>query len=269
MAGWIKISREIVNDPMYFAEPFTRIQAWIDLILLAYFEDSYIYIRGNKIPVKRGQVSKSKDFLAMRWKWNKRKVFKFLKDLESEEQITLQNSKLIGLISIVNYDKYQNITLQTTPQSAPQTTLQSTPQSAPPIKNIKKEKNIKKDFGFENRDYIEYNLDDCYNVLSGNSMWRETVVMNTRQSGYRDFDFNKFDEYLKGFFRKLANEGELEKSPKDAMTHFARWLNKELENGSNKTSYQNKQDANDYAMQRVGSYIADAWNSNGEISKGN
>ena len=266
-----------MNDPMYFAEPFTRIQAWIDLILLAYFEDSYIYIRGNKITVKRGQVSKSKDYLAKRWKWSKGKVYRFLNDLESENKIVLQNSSLIGLISIINYDKYQRNGPQTepqiTPQIVPQMELQTEPQTVPPIKNIKKEKNIKKlikkDSERENRDFLEVNLNDCFNILSGNSTWRETVVMNTRQSGYHDFDFNKFDEYLKGFFRKLANEGELEKSPKDAMAHFARWLNKELENGSNRETYTSKQEANDYVAQKVGAYIARAYGlSNGEYSDG-
>ena len=37
-----------------------------------------------------------------------------------------------------------------------------------------------------------------------------------------------FDQYLKSFSQKLANEGETRKVPKDAMSHFSRWLDIKL-----------------------------------------
>lgn len=60
--------------------------------------------------------------------------------------------------------------------------------------------------------------------------WSEIVTMNTRNSGYKDFTMDMFKTYLKRFFEKLQNEGEKVKSPKDAKSHFARWLKIELEN---------------------------------------
>lgn len=77
-------------------------------------------------------------------------------------------------------------------------------------------------------DVLDKPVLDCYNELVSNRMWAETVTMNTRMAGNIDFTLNTFYEYLKKFFAKLQNEGETMKSIKDAMSHFARWLDIEL-----------------------------------------
>ena len=92
---------------MYFSEPFTRMQAWIDLLLVANYRDSVIYVRGNKVDVKRGQIAKSQDFFATRWKWSRGKVIRFLDELQKCGQIVQQKSNVITLISVVNYEYYQ------------------------------------------------------------------------------------------------------------------------------------------------------------------
>jgi len=76
-------------------------------------------------------------------------------------------------------------------------------------------------------------LKECYEELSANNSWIETVVMNKRSAGHPDFTLQYFQEYLKKFFEKLQNEGEIRKSPKDSMAHFVRWLDIEL--GKSKT----------------------------------
>ncbi|MGR4839091.1 MULTISPECIES: DUF6291 domain-containing protein [unclassified Bacteroides] len=75
---------------------------------------------------------------------------------------------------------------------------------------------------------FEKPLMDCYEELSSNQIWAETVTMNKRSSGHAEFSLESFHSYLKSFFEKLQNEGEAVKSPKDAMSHFARWLDIEL-----------------------------------------
>lgn len=76
-------------------------------------------------------------------------------------------------------------------------------------------------------------LKECYEELSANSSWIGTVVINKRSAGHQDFTLEHFQEYLKKFFEKLQNEGEVRKSPKDGMAHFVRWLDIEL--GKSKT----------------------------------
>lgn len=107
MDGWIKLYRKITENPLYFSEAFTRLQAWIDLLIIANHDESYIYVRGNKVEIKRGQVGKAQDTLADRWKWSRGKVDRFLKELEKSGQIVRQKNRVMSLISIVNYEVYQ------------------------------------------------------------------------------------------------------------------------------------------------------------------
>ena len=101
-------------------------------------------------------------------------------------------------------------------------------------------------------EFAEKTLGECYTELSSNASWCEILTMNTRNAGFIEFTPAIFQQYLQAFFKKLQNEGETRKSPKDAMSHFARWLKIELEkqrnNGSNRNAYTSKQEANAYAL---------------------
>ena len=109
--GWIKLHRIIMDHPDWLSEPFTKAQAWVDLLLLANHKVGHIWKRGILIEVQRGQVGYSEETLAARWKWSREKVRRFLGVLGRDERISRkpvqQNPKLSCLISIVNYDAYQ------------------------------------------------------------------------------------------------------------------------------------------------------------------
>lgn len=107
MEGWVKLHRRIVESPDYFAEPFTRTQAWIDLILLANFDDSYIRVKGVRVKVHRGEIITSSVALAKRWMWSRGKVLRFLDELETVQQIVQVRTAVYTSISIINYDRYQ------------------------------------------------------------------------------------------------------------------------------------------------------------------
>jgi hypothetical protein len=107
MEGWVKIHRRLSENPLWTCEPFSRGQAWVDLILIANHADSFFYKRGVMLEVKRGQVGVSEVGLSDRWKWSRTKIRKFLNDLEKEQQIIQQKSNVTQLITIVNYDSYQ------------------------------------------------------------------------------------------------------------------------------------------------------------------
>ncbi len=107
MEGWIKIYRKLADSQLWLSEPFTRGQAWADLIILANHEDNYFRVRGIKVDVKRGQVGYTSASLASRWRWSKGKVLRFLNELENEMQIETQKNNATTLISILNYYEYQ------------------------------------------------------------------------------------------------------------------------------------------------------------------
>lgn len=118
--GYIKLYRSSLNDPLYLKEPFTKWQAWCDLILLAYFAPTEFFVRGIKVKAKRGCVYKGVLELADRWKWSRGKVERFISYLEADKRVSVQKNNVISCISILNYDKYQQN--ETTNESANDTT---------------------------------------------------------------------------------------------------------------------------------------------------
>lgn len=109
MEGWICIHRQIMEHPDYFAEPFTRMGAWIDMLLLANYKCNSITVRHQVVPLQRGQIRMSEDALAARWQWSRGKVRRFLKKLEENGQIVQQKNNVIGCITIINYEMYQSV----------------------------------------------------------------------------------------------------------------------------------------------------------------
>lgn len=105
--GYIKLYRSSMDDPLYLGEPFTKWQAWCDLILLAYFAPGEFFVRGVKVKAKRGCVYKAALELAERWRWSRGKVERFLKYLENDKRIEIKKSKVISSIAILNYDRFQ------------------------------------------------------------------------------------------------------------------------------------------------------------------
>lgn len=107
MDGWIKLHRQILEHSLWTQEPFTRGQAWVDLVLIANHKDGIINVRDHVIQIKRGQVGWSENRLAQKWKWSRTKTRNFLKYLETGQQILVDKSKSTSVITILNYDKYQ------------------------------------------------------------------------------------------------------------------------------------------------------------------
>ena len=82
MEGFIALHRKITKNEFYFSERFTKMQAWIDLLILANHQPNTLYLRGLEVHIDRGQLCYSQVSLAERWKWNKRTVNSFISTLQ-------------------------------------------------------------------------------------------------------------------------------------------------------------------------------------------
>lgn len=130
--GWIKLHRSVMEGPDWLAEPFTRAQAWIDLLLLANHSTGSVRRRGILVAVERGSVGYSEEALAARWRWSKGKVRRFLSELTKLSQISRRisektvpkNTSVSSLIYIVNYDKYQGDGTEAGTENGPKTVLE-------------------------------------------------------------------------------------------------------------------------------------------------
>ena len=139
ISGWVKIHRQIMENPMWESEPFTRSQAWIDMVMLANHSPGHIRVRGNIVNLSRGQLGWSRPALALRWEWSRGKVARFMQTLENEQQIVQQKSFITSVITITNYEHYQgNGTADSTADSTADG--QQTVQQTDPNKKDKKDK---------------------------------------------------------------------------------------------------------------------------------
>lgn len=107
--GYIAIFRDIFDHWIWKEKPFSKGQAWIDLLLLAQYNDSEKHpYKDRVITYKRGNVYKSKAFLAERWGWNKKTVKRFIEQLKNDGMLQERWSTQGTTLTIINYGFYQN-----------------------------------------------------------------------------------------------------------------------------------------------------------------
>ena len=126
--SYIKLDRGLKKNALWLEKPFSKGQAWVDLLLLAQGVDVDKHYRGKIQHQEQGTVYTSILYLTGRWGWSRNKVYRFLKTLEQAEMISLdcqkpsatiggtikrtQNGTSCGttngtIISIVNWEVYQ------------------------------------------------------------------------------------------------------------------------------------------------------------------
>lgn len=107
--GWIKTYRKILDCWLWTSkEPYDRRSAWMYLLLTANHSDKKIMFNGEFITVKRGQILTSIRTLAEKWKWSYDKTLRFLRTIESDGMIEKESDNFRTLITIVNYEVFQD-----------------------------------------------------------------------------------------------------------------------------------------------------------------
>lgn len=117
--AFIKLDRELFDSPLWLSEPFTKAQAWVDLIAMANYADKTKYYKGDFQKIKRGQIVTSQRTLAERWKWSKSKVATYIRALERAEMVSTDNTNRWTVLTIVNYAFYQDSKTTKRPQIGP------------------------------------------------------------------------------------------------------------------------------------------------------
>ena len=107
--GWVPVSRELQDHWMWEDKPFAHGQAWIDLIMLAHYEDTKMPYKGEIIICERGTVNLSISNLANRWGWSRDKTRRFLKLLESDGMVTVTATTHRTTITLENYSIYNDV----------------------------------------------------------------------------------------------------------------------------------------------------------------
>jgi len=108
---YLPLNRRILNHEFWTEKrTFSRLEAWLDLLLQARYENTEAkQMAGNQVVTwGRGELVASLRFLAERWGWTKHKAESFMKLLKAQEMVKTRTATgtVQTIITICNYDSY-------------------------------------------------------------------------------------------------------------------------------------------------------------------
>ncbi len=186
-AGWIKLHRSSFDNQLYFSEPFTKWQAWQDLLLLVNHKEGVLYKRGIQVKVPRGCTGYGTEELAKRWKWSRGKCERFFQFLEGQtvKQIVRQKTNITTLISIVNYELYHSDDKANGTENGQQTVKQTDTNNND--KNNTVNTLVKKGQEKNQKNETEFNSPAINNNLS----WEQLFANRVRNRTKDEVDLNR------------------------------------------------------------------------------
>ena len=224
MGGWIKIHRDIATHWIFQDE--CKFKWWIDLLLMASYEDNKQLVGDRMVEVKRGQMIVSLSFLSKRWGKAKGTVLKFIELLESDHMIDRYTDRKVTILTICNYESYQ----ETGKQSLTDVVNDNLPMSDRCLTEIKNIEEVK----------------EIYNTPTASACTREQHFINQYRMEGRWPEAclilhlksvveceNLFDRWI----LEYQHKGQTHQDYTDFKGHFIQWaritIQKEKSNGDN------------------------------------
>ena len=103
---FIIVPRSIFETDAFEKEPYSKREAFLDLVQMAAYERKDVFVSGHGYVAERGQLVVSQGYLAKKWQWSIGKVSRFLRYLERTKRCAISVDSITS-ISIVSYDSYQ------------------------------------------------------------------------------------------------------------------------------------------------------------------
>ena len=148
MDGWLKLYRSILDSAVF--QDAEILKVWIWLLCNVAFEQHDTICYGKVIHLKPGQIATGRKKIAQCTDLNENKVYRALTALKSLGNIEIKATNKYSIITVVNWDKYQDENGKRT-SCEQQTNSKTTAEEQQPNskrtqhkngKNGKKEKNI-------------------------------------------------------------------------------------------------------------------------------
>lgn len=244
MAGWIKISREIVNHWLW--QDAERLKWWLDLLFLAAWERKRQLVGKQLVILQKGQFIASLSFLCKRWGRSRTMVEPYLNLLIEEGMIDKEVSRNISIITILNYEKYQAyngayLEADLTPDNIGGYAQPNAQNDA--RLNAHSDADHDAHLDAIREEYKEYNNISSMTSIAGarenlkfaeelkkSQMWLEQMAMRFHVS---TADIQK---WLDKFALDMQCRGVEHRDLNDARRHFNNWLRIQLENERKKQS---------------------------------
>jgi hypothetical protein len=107
--GWISFHRKIWGHWLIEKNrPLTRFEAWLKILSEVNNNSAKVSIGNEVYKVDRGESLNSLDTWARLFNWNKSKVRRFLKLLESDSMVVVKSERKTTRLTVCKYDDYQS-----------------------------------------------------------------------------------------------------------------------------------------------------------------
>lgn len=106
--GYILLHRTIFDHWTWRDKPFSKGQAWIDLIMMVNFAEGKDIVDGNTVIINRGETLTSYEKLSARWGWSRKKTTNFINSLKRDDMLLTKRAGRGTVLTIVNYDDFQD-----------------------------------------------------------------------------------------------------------------------------------------------------------------
>jgi DnaD/phage-associated family protein len=113
--GYVKIHRKLLSNPIVMKD-CEHLAIWVYLLLHATHKEMNVIFNGKKIMLKSGQLITGARAIANDLEINKDKVQRVLNEFKTDTQIDTLASPKGRLITILNWEKYQNCDTHTDTQ---------------------------------------------------------------------------------------------------------------------------------------------------------
>ena len=108
--GWVPVFRSLQDHWVWSNdEPFSKGQAWVDLMLSVNHEEKKILVNGRVIVIKPGQRWTSYRTLAKSWGWSKDRVKRYIKLLKSDGMLFTDETPNGTLLTLANWEVYNSV----------------------------------------------------------------------------------------------------------------------------------------------------------------
>lgn len=135
--GWIKLHRKMLDNPVVWKDS-DHLAVWVYLLLKATHKEYPALFKGKKIILQPGQLITGRYAISEATGVQSDKVYRIIKFLKSEQQIAQQTSSKNSLITVLNWNVYQEDAQQNAQQLHNNCTTTAHKQECKNVKNKKK-----------------------------------------------------------------------------------------------------------------------------------
>lgn len=104
--GWVSLHRQIRDHWLWEDKPFSKGQAWVDMILRANHEERKVCFENSIVEIPVGGFLSSETALAEAWGWSRKKTHSFIDVLTKDGMLGTKRSGKGTVFFLINYSNF-------------------------------------------------------------------------------------------------------------------------------------------------------------------